>query len=78
MIKSENGNLEMAGIGKEIIKDYITIVRGLYKANLLTDEVFCEIGASISLANDLGILEQTGTSIQVDLDELKKQMEGEN
>lgn len=77
MIKSENGKLEMSGIGEEIINDYITIVKGLYRSNLMTDELFCEIGASISVENDLGIFEQTGTSIQVDLDELKKQMEGE-
>jgi hypothetical protein len=78
MIKAENGNLEMAGIGKELIKDYITITKGLYRANLLTDEVFCEIGAGISMMNDLGILDQKGQSLAIDLDELKKQMEGNN
>lgn len=77
MIKSENGNLEMAGIGRDLIKDYITIVKGLYKNNLLTDELFCEIGAGISMMNDLGILDQKGQSLAIDLDELKKQMEGE-
>jgi hypothetical protein len=78
MIKSENGKLEMAGIGRDLIKDYITIVKGLYKNNLLTDELFCEIGAGISMMNDLGILDQKGQSLAIDLDELKKQMEGEN
>lgn len=77
MIKAENGNLEMAGIGRDLIKDYITIVKGLYKNNLLTDELFCEIGAGISMMNDLGILDQKGQSLAIDLDELKKQMEGE-
>lgn len=77
MIKSENGKLEMAGIGRDLIKDYITIVKGLYKNNLLTDELFCEIGAGISMMNDLGILDQKGQSLAIDLDELKKQMEGE-
>lgn len=78
MIKSENGKLEMAGIGRDLIKDYITIVKGLYKNNLLTDELFCEIGAGISMMNDLGILDQKGQSLAIDLDELKKQMEGNN
>ena len=78
MIKAENGNLEMAGIGRDLIKDYITIVKGLYKNNLLTDELFCEIGAGISMMNDLGILDQKGQSLAIDLDELKKQMEGNN
>ena len=77
MIKAENGNLEMAGIGRDLIKDYITIVKGLYKNNLLTDELFCEIGAGISMMNDLGILDQKGQSLAIDLDELKKQMKGE-
>ena len=77
MIKAENGNLEMAGIGRDLIKDYITIVKGLYKNNLLTDELFCEIGAGISMMNDLGIIDQKGQSLAIDLDELKKQMKGE-
>ena len=78
MIKAENGNLEMAGIGKELIKDYITITKGLYRANLLTDEVFCEIGSGISLMNEMGLIEQKGQTLAIDLDELKKQMEGNN
>lgn len=77
MIKSENGNLEMAGIGRDLIKDYITIVKGLYKNNLLTDELFCEIGAGISLMNEKGLIDQKGQALAIDLDELKKQMEGE-
>ena len=82
MIKAEKGKVVLTGTRSEIVKDFTTIIRSLLANDLINDKELCELAALASSMNDLskaiGLdkMERI-TNIEVDQEELKKQMEEE-
>ena len=76
MIKSEHGKVELSGKGKEIIMDFSDIVLALFNSKLINDKLYCDIGAMLSTINDFKLGKIKSEEIRIDLDELKKQMGG--
>ena len=77
MIKSNDGKVEIEGKGEDVLVEFASLVAALYESNIINDNIYCTLGASVSALSDLGVFSHKGSSIQVDVDELKKQMKGE-
>ena len=80
MIKVENGKVIITGSKSNIIKDFLSILRAVMVKDLINFEQVAELTAMAQTMNELSELIgmdklESQTDIEVDMEELKKQME---